>query len=692
MFTVVIAEQKHINSIEKYKLFLKPFADQQHMKIIRWNREGQTFWDCVPELEATIVHHKEWRAVVVCGQDALSQKNPFDFVECKLPPKPEYEGKDGADYENLREYYRTVREIKFKAYEEAVKHPLTRLMTYLCEQPLATGGLNHDLVERTETEKLLQQDFEGEDFTAQEKKIKARQLEYEEYIAEAEKKEKLRKGILGNDLCDIVYPCQVLCIALRTKSVQAHDLKEQWKPHVNHQYNRFYDWNLYFDKMRYLAFDILPKENKRYEVDYIRFLSAVLLLAGNELPPDGLRPNMVYTLLCHHNDKALEEILLEYDAKLTLTDELLERSISERQQAVEDKLSDSEAERLFCANVTVAVNTNPDFDRAELYATSDGIGLAFDCPDNEFGKWAHEYDDAKYALARFLKQPRRALQKSVDALRNLSVMETDQCKRLDGFQMEDIAEHISDEELAMIETPTRSIYDVERYYRQMDEVNQKVEAKLDKRMTKKRTLILGLSAATVFLLGFLPMLFGNIQSGDISAALALTLLSLAIFSAAAVICLLCLRWGLVKLIREFNRTMKDIENDIDAAMTQFSCYLSHVCNVMRGHSVLNYCAVADEPNLRAVRLIRKHQQDIRRQKAEIREVFSGVMPQFGKNPKLATQEPYNFDFTKMKDYVYPMPYREGLKCKVDFIQSGNMIETPVGFIDKIEVRLEELYD
>ena len=73
-------------------------------------------------------------------------------------------------------------------------------------------------------------------------------------------------------------------------------------PHVNHQYNRFYDWNMYFDKMRYLVFDILPKENRRYEVDYIRFLSVLLLLANNELPPDGLRPNLVYTLDCHHGE------------------------------------------------------------------------------------------------------------------------------------------------------------------------------------------------------------------------------------------------------------------------------------------------------------------------------------------------------------------------------------------------------
>ncbi len=693
MFTVVIAEQEHINNIEKYDLFLKPFADKQHTRILRWNREGKTFRECIPGLEDTIVHHKEWRAVVLCGKDALSQKNPFDFIECSLPKKPEGTDEGSEEgYKALAEYYRQVRQIKFAAYEQAIERPLTRLATYLCEQPLAIGGFNHEEFERISDEKLESQGYEGEDYERQMRKLKARQLEYEEYIAEAEKKAELRKTLANGEMCDIIHPRQVICIALRTKDVQAHDLKEQWKPHVNHQYNRFYDWNMYFDKMRYLVFDILPKENRRYEVDYIRFLSVLLLLANNELPPDGLRPNLVYTLDCHHDDRALEKLLLEYDAKLTLTDELLERSIAEQQLVTQDKMSDTEAERLYCTGVTIPVSTSSDFDRSQLYASSEGIGLSTDCPGSEYTKWKHEFRDAKYTLTRFLKQPRRALQRSVESLHNMSSVPTDECSRLDSFQIEDIAEHVYDEELAMIDTPTRSIHDVDRYYREMDEADRDVESKIDERMTKKRTLALGITALLVYLAGFVPMLSGNIRDGDTAPALLLALLALALLFGAAIISLFCLRRELTVRYMRFNLTMGGIENDIDAAMTQFSRYLSHACNVMRGYCVLNHCRETDQPNQRAIRLIRKHQQDIRRQRAEIRETFSGVIPQYGRNPELATQEPYEFDFTKTKDYVYPMPYREALKRKVSFIQSGNMIEAPVNFIDRIEVRLEELYD
>lgn len=693
MFTVVIAEQEHINSIEKYELFLKPFADKQHTVFQRWNREGKTFRECVPGLEETIGRHREWRAIVLCGRDAIERKNPFDFVECPLPDKPEG-ADDGSEegYRALEAYFREVRARKFAAYEQAIERPLTRLATYLCEQPLSSGGFNHELLEQNGEELFTRQGYEGEDYERQMRKLRAKQMEYQEYLAEAEKKSELRSALAGSELCDITYPRQMICIALRTKDAQAHDLREQWKPHVNHQYNRFYDWNMYFDKMRYLVFDILPQENRRYEMDYIRFLSALLLLANNELPPDGVRANRVYAVDCQHNDRALEKLLQEYDARLTLTDEMLERSVTELRLVTRRKISDEEVERFYCGSTAIPVTPDAEFDRSELYASSEGIGLSTDCPGSEYRKWEHDYADAKYALARFLKQPRRALQKAVGTMHQLSSAPTDECGALDSFQREDIAEHVYDEELAMIETPTRDLHEAERYFAEMEKVNQAIERKIEERMTKGRTVALGVTVLAVYLLGFAPMIVGNLQSGDGASALELAMLSLLLLAATAMVCLVFLRRELTGLYKRFNLTMHEIENDIDEAMTQFSRYLGHACGVMRGNCVLNSCCEAEEPNQREIRLIRKHQQDIRRRRAEIRETFGSLLPQSGRNPELATQEPYAFDFTKAKDYVYPMPYRESLKRRIPFIQSGDTIEAPVNFIDRIEVRLEELYD
>ena len=77
---------------------------------------------------------------------------------------------------------------------------------------------------------------------------------------------------------------------------------------MEQQYRRFPDWNLYFDKMRYLVFD-LPPENyqEAYPFDYLRLLSSLMLLAGQEIPGGCLRPGRLYRLECENDDAALTE-------------------------------------------------------------------------------------------------------------------------------------------------------------------------------------------------------------------------------------------------------------------------------------------------------------------------------------------------------------------------------------------------
>jgi hypothetical protein len=39
-----------------------------------------------------------------------------------------------------------------------------------------------------------------------------------------------------------------------------------------------------------------------------------------------------------------------------------------------------------------------------------------------------------------------------------------------------------------------------------------------------------------------------------------------------------------------------------------------------------------------------------------------------------------------------MPYTEGMRCQIEFMQPGNTIQVPVSFVRCITVRREELYD
>ena len=54
-------------------------------------------------------------------------------------------------------------------------------------------------------------------------------------------------------------------------------------------------------------------------------------------------------------------------------------------------------------------------------------------------------------------------------------------------------------------------------------------------------------------------------------------------------------------------------------------------------------------------------------------------------------QPYDFDFTKMVEYQYEMPYSEIDKCIV-FMQEGNEISVPVDYLESVIAEREELYD
>ena len=50
MFTVVILEQEHLESIRQYRDFLAPFLKNEQIALCRWRPEGQTLLETVPEL------------------------------------------------------------------------------------------------------------------------------------------------------------------------------------------------------------------------------------------------------------------------------------------------------------------------------------------------------------------------------------------------------------------------------------------------------------------------------------------------------------------------------------------------------------------------------------------------------------------------------------------------------------------
>lgn len=656
MFTVVIAEQAHLDSIREYQAFLKPFLDNSSIAFCDWRQEGVNLAEAVPGLYDTVSRYEKWRMIVVCDEEGLEKKNPFDLVSYKEPQWP-------ADMDALQ-YYSLRREEKFRAFGEASEKPLVKLMTWLCQQPLVTAGLN-----------------DGRSYDP----------DYEDYLAQAREKEAIRSRIIGDYIPHIALPTEIICVAKRCYNREDYDIQTSWTVHEDIAYSRFYDWNLYFDKMRYLVFDILPKHHRNYTLDYIRFLYSLMLLAENELPMAVLSPNRVYVLDSRNDEDALKDILCRYEVKLASTQAKIHADIEKLRNRQKPRLNDRDANAIFCSNVTIPVSTVQDFDEQSLYVSKAGLGLAGDCPQSEKRRWGEGYQRVRKALARYLKLPSRSLKKATTEFHRTKCADLTDADRLNDFQLEDIATFVAEEEIKMVETRTCDLYDVERYNRTMEEQDRRVNDVLEGRMPRRWTVILGIAALVCHLIGFVPMFISNLKAENGTVfSLVFFAIGAGILAMTAILALIFLRRPVKGAISDFNGTMKGISNEVVDSLDQYSQYLTHACNVMRGNSVLNYRMEAEAPEEITIRVLQKHEMDIRKVRQELHEIFDIFLPTG--DVEVDMTECYLHDFRRPVDYKYPVPFAQNRKKTIEFMQKGNMIAVPVDFVKYLRVRREDLYD
>lgn len=657
MFTVVITEQAHLDSIKQYQSFLKPFLDNAHIAFCPWNLEGKTLKEAVPTLYETVSRHEQWRMLVICDEEGLHSKNPFDLVAFHEPVLTKE--MDEAAFRAQR------RQARFAAYEEAATKPLVRLMTWLCQAPMASSGENNALA--------------------------LEDPEFAEYLAQVSKKAQLRSQILGDYIPEINLPAQILCVAKRCYQEGAQDINTSWQVNEGSRYSTFPDRNMYFEKMRYLVFDILQKTHRNYTFDYIRFLYAVMVLAEHEAPMGALNPGRVYALECENDEQALSALLGDYDSKLVSTQELLRAEVTRIQRTVKPRLEDRDAAAIFCSSITVPVNSTKNFNMKELFVSSRGLGLSADCPQSEAASWNSQYQNSRQVFGRYMKQPRRAVHKAISEMRRMDTADLETAARLNAYQIEDVEEYIAGEELKMIGTKTRDFRDMEYYTKDLEAQNKRTKTVIERRMTRKWTIILGAVALGCYLVSFIPMFTSNLKAEDGTLfSLLFILAGAGIMAAIALATLFFLRLPLKLSYGDYNGIMHGVVKDVEITLGEYSDYLSHACNMMRGHSVLNYLKGYEDPDAAKIRVLKKHDLDIQLVRERFHEVFGSFLPKDGVD--VDPENSYQYNFQRAVEYSYPMPHTEDQRRWIEFMQPGNQVEIPVDFVKAIRIRREELYD
>ena len=552
MFTVVIAEQKHIKKIKEYDNFLKPLLKSKDFAICQWNTEGDSIETALPTLYKTVGNRIDWKALVLVDFLPKEVQNPYDFVQHD----------NHIDIADMDEEEQQAEVEKRKAsYNKALENPLTLLSNWLC------GVLN----EPDEDDKELAD--QGGSFS----------VFYKEKVAKYEALSEIYK-----DELKITAPKKIFCLATRIYKNESKELKESWANHDEIDYSKFCSFNLYPDPMRYLLYDIVPDDNYNYNLDYWKYLSTMLILATNEIPENALTKERVYSLRCKNDSEALAHLLYGYNDKLRKTKSQINGKIRTLEHSFEKQIGEVEFEQRYLTSEDIGLYASNEVDTTEMKVDTKPIGLSKDCPEREDCFWAREEGKTRKVFNRFLKQPRRTLDKAVTDTLMASGVDEEGVLSLDKFQIQDIKDYADDNELKMSEIDTSNIYDVSDFNNRLDEKSKSVKDTIATRMTKSKTGAVSAVILFCFLFGTIPFIIKMFKNkGSLGYSLPILLGGLVLLALVLFIALKIFKGRLVDKMEDYNNTMYDIEGEVDDTVEQFGKYLSAAKTMRSSNEALN---------------------------------------------------------------------------------------------------------
>ena len=675
MFTVVICNRAVVDDCKsKYAIYLKPFLEKSGYAFCRWDPKGATLAEAVPDLYELTAHKQEWRAILIADHSVLgfggvSRNNPFNFVEST-----------GAtcDFENPQEIldYRAKKQAR---YEKALQNPLLQLSVWLCGAPIRKKpNLSY-------LEHLPEVTDEGYFEAVEDMGKLPSEVEYDRlrlYRHELMLRNFSVEGELFNP------PKQVIALGERVLSAFPEDGAGENVRRTEFDYSRFYEDNLYPDRLRYALFDVQYLKGTRNENHWFNFLTLLMALATNDIPVESMRPYRVYRLDAEIDSDKISEVFSGYLDKLTATLSSISKQMKKDFTRCKDPVSDADIKELMESDVEIPVRIRSDFPERELLAVYDKMGLAGDCPEDELTKWDVQFHEISKKFLRFLREPRRAVKNAATGpFREQSVLEDERALRMNEYQREDVEYHLLDEEKAMVETSTTTLFETEAYQERIASVDGKLRREMGQRMTRKKAVVAALVAALAYFIGFMPMIlsyFNDMQAFSLGFTIALV--SVMLLMVVGLVFLFIKRYRLKKLFKEFNKLMQTLCEEIRGGLRLFSRYLSHACNVRREFSVLQYNEDEVPEKLKA---LRKHEQDIRSQIEEVYRLFSKHLDRKGTGAR--NVDPYPYDFSQMVDYTYDLPRNNHYRT-IRFLQAGNEVTVPVNYVRAITLEREELYD
>lgn len=674
MHTVIILSKHSSDLLREYRYLFQPFVDKGAISFCDWNESGTDLETSVPDLYKQIRGKVDWRTVIVSAEPVYGnrkgpvpdEKNPFDFPA------------EAA-----------------KAAEDAVPQdsaiPLVRLTHMICGYPAAPvknfeEAYEYVDVETGVTHRVRASELSREEFYALSEQYRdgLRPIYLQERVSE--EAEKARKALEEKYTFSDVRPQEVYLFSLRRHPDDENYIYESWKSPFEMESSDFSRRNNYPGICRFICGDITNPENSRYTRELVEFWMGILTVAVNHIPASILQAYKLYRMQIEVSKEELGETLNQHLNKMEAASAFVQTRLGMKpENAFEDGARIVEKQRIPVIFTEVSGK--------DLYISTKDIGLSRDCPADELMYWNTSVREKSDNVERYLKMPRRAVDRAAAQVKSRAESFFDEEYELDRFQIEELEEELDTLELQILTSDTRSTVDGKQIQKKVNEIDRKVKKDIAVRMRRGVVISTGVLILLVYLMGYIPYMFNSLRNGGgaFAGALGISLGATLIVAIGGIVALVLLRKQIVASMERFNDLMRSVVNSVNTSAHKYEEYFSTLCTYMKAQSI--YAGVTKRKDAVSARVqkLRTHKQALRTTIARDEELAAA----FGIRRAAAFEKNVTrfFDEDKVsKDnrlYYYEI---DGGKTEIPLNTAGDMIWAPYKFIAGLKIEREDLYE
>ena len=642
-YSVIIQNKKTMDVFLKYQPLFMEALNNNRIGVCKWIESGTTIDTAVPELCDLTNDKEEWRAIIVRFEDdqimsgfESDKRNPFDFKGNEVL-------KDDICESNI---------------------PLIRLTQML-------GGIPAPEM-KFECKQIIEEH-------------KAPRTIYEPVIDEV--RDKAYKELCKKYEYDGKLPSSILLITIREGYVEQDSIDRAWSSHRESNSSEFWKRNQYPSNCRFLVYDFDKQGPVQRNADEFGFWFSTLLLSTNEMDSGTLQAYRLYTLntvfdRSHMSDTFQTVINRLASAKIAI-DKDIKRDI-EHQLITDDTLPHYKME------VPVPIKVPKD---ASCTVSMKGFGLFSKGANSDIAKWSLRKKESEEKLSESVRTAERALDQTADRMKSLCTFTEDEVVGLDKYQVEDLTRETNELYSEIVEVqghlPTEDVSTDKRIVESAKDVRQYLKGRVK---GSNALALLGITIGLI-LLCQIPAII-NYFTNKIGSIWHICIATLIECAVVVLFAIMTIVWQKVKLngfLRIYNNYIKAAFNKITENASDYSKYLSDIASHSRGHSYLNLSKRKKYKVDNAHYSKYKHIKaiNILLSKLKVWSTAYHLNSDF-ETPIIDEDATVDVYLAPNRNTMYTFEYGNSYSVPVN--NSGEKIESPFGFVEKLEIVREELYD